>query len=137
MNVLVDSAIWSLVLRRRSAQLNKDQVALRDAFVELVEEGRAKVIGAVRQEVLSGIRTTDSFEKVREYLRHFLDEPVLVEDHEKAAEVSNACMAAGIAASAIDALICAVAIRRGWQVYTTDRDFQRYAKVVPLTLFTS
>jgi len=34
-------------------------------------------------------------------------------------------------------LICAVALRRGWQIFTTDGDFAHYAKVLPIKLFSS
>ena len=35
----------------------------------------------------------------------------------------------------VDFLICAVAHLRNWQVFTTDRDFTRYSKVLPLNLY--
>lgn len=45
-----------------------------------------------------------------------LDEPGIdVADHEEAAHMHNLCRARGIAGSAIDFLICAVA-RREWQI---------------------
>jgi predicted nucleic acid-binding protein len=47
----------------------------------------------------------------------------------------NRCRARGIAGSAIDFLICAVAHRRKWQIFTVDRDFERYAKVLGLRLY--
>ena len=53
-------------------------------------------------------------------------------DYEEAAQLNNQCRARGIAGSAIDLLICAAAIRRNWQVFTTDRDLVRYATVLPL-----
>jgi predicted nucleic acid-binding protein len=34
----------------------------------------------------------------------------------------------------VDFLICAAAHRRDWTILTTDRDFQNYAKVLPLRL---
>ncbi|MGH9549894.1 MAG: PIN domain-containing protein [Terriglobales bacterium] len=48
--------------------------------------------------------------------------------------MSNTCRARGIAGSAIDFLICAVAHLRQWEVFTTDRDFARYSKVLPIRL---
>ncbi len=47
----------------------------------------------------------------------------------------NICRARGIAGSAIDFLICAIAHLRGWEVFTADRDFIRYRKVLPLKLY--
>jgi predicted nucleic acid-binding protein len=41
----------------------------------------------------------------------------------------------GLAGSAIDFLICAVAQRREWHIFTTDCDFERYGRVLGLRLF--
>lgn len=51
-------------------------------------------------------------------------------DPEEAARMSNECRRSGVAGSSIDFLLCAVAKRRGWQLFTTDDDFQRYAHVL-------
>jgi predicted nucleic acid-binding protein len=48
--------------------------------------------------------------------------------------MNNQCRSRGVAGPAIDFLICAVAQRRGWQVLTTDKDFERYGKVLGLQL---
>jgi len=34
----------------------------------------------------------------------------------------------------VDILLCAVAIRREWAIFTTDPDFSNYAKVLPLSI---
>jgi hypothetical protein len=47
----------------------------------------------------------------------------------------NLCRTRGIAGSAVDFLICAAAQRRGWEIFTTDRDFERYARVLGLKLY--
>ena len=135
MMVLVDTPVWSLALRRRPGDLNPREQALTRSLAELIREGRAQIVGAVRQELLSGIREADRFEELREYLRAF-DEPKLdVRDYEEAAQMHNRCRSKGIAGSAIDFLICAVAQRRKWQVLTTDLDFERYGKVLGLELY--
>ena len=135
MMVLVDTSVWSLALRRRQADLSPAEQDLKASLQELVRDGRAQVVGPVRQELLSGIRAEESFRKVRDALRAF-DEPQLrVEDYEEAARINNLCRARGIAGSAIDFLICAIVHLRGWEVFTTDRDFPRYGKVLPLRLY--
>ena len=58
-----------------------------------------------------------------------------VADYEEAARIHNQCRSRGIAGSAIDFLICAAAIRRDWQIFTTDQDFTHYAKACPLQLY--
>jgi predicted nucleic acid-binding protein len=135
MMVLVDTSVWSLALRRRQADLNPEEQALKTALEELVRDGRAQVVGPVRQELLSGIRAAESFRKVRDCLRAF-DEPQLaIQDYEEAARFNNVCRARGIAGSAIDFLICAIAHQRNWEVFTTDRDFIRFSMVLPLKLY--
>jgi predicted nucleic acid-binding protein len=135
MMVLVDTSVWSLALRRKQPDLSPREQDLKTALQELVQDGRARIIGPVRQELLSGIRTEESYRKVRDALRAF-DEPELrIQDYEEAARINNICRARGIAGSAIDFLICAVAHLRNWEVFTTDRDFARYSKVLPLRLY--
>lgn len=135
LKVLVDTSIWSLALRRRAHQLSSDEQRLVDELAEVVREGRATILGAVRQELLTGIRTEPVFERVRERVRNFRDEPLTVEDYEEAARHTNTCLRAGIAGSAVDFLICAAASRRDFDIYTTDPDFERYAKHLPVRLY--
>ena len=135
MIVLVDTPVWSLALRRKPGDLNAREQALTHALSELIREGRAQIMGVVRQELLSGIREAEKFDRLRNYLRAFDDPQMDVRDYEDAARMHNRCRARGIAGSAIDFLICAVAQRRDWQVFTTDTDFERYQKVLPLKLY--
>lgn len=132
MIVLVDTPVWSLAFRRRS--LPAAQELVRDAWAALIREGRARLIGPIRQELLTGIRDEAMFRRVREKLRAF-DEPRLeIQDFEDAAQAGNQLRAKGIAASGVDCLLCAVAIRRDWEVFTLDQDFARYARHLPLRL---
>ena len=135
MTVLVDTPVWSLALRRKRDDLSKREQGLTEALAELVRDGRAQIVGVVRQELLSGIREVERFEKLREYLRAFAEPDLEVRDYEQAAQMHNQCRARGITGSAIDFLICAVAYRRDWQVFTTDGDFERYSKVLPVKLY--
>jgi predicted nucleic acid-binding protein len=135
MLVLVDTPIWSLALRRTSTNLNPHGQRLTTALQELIRDGRAQLVGPVRQELLSGIRQVTSFRKLRDQLRAFDEPRIEVADYEEAAHINNQCRSRGIAGSAIDFLICAAASRRDWQVFTTDHDFTRYASVVPLNLY--
>jgi predicted nucleic acid-binding protein len=87
-----------------------------------------------RRAVLSGIRSSKDFERLRDHLQAFDDEPLVSEDYERAAEWFNACRAKGVQGSNTDFLICAAAQRRGLAILTTDRDFEQFAKVIPLAL---
>ncbi|MGA9965661.1 MAG: PIN domain-containing protein [Terriglobales bacterium] len=135
MLVLVDTPIWSLALRRRDANLSSRELRLTQALRELIQDGRAQLVGPVRQELLSGLREEASFRKLRDQLRAFEQVSLEVADYEEAARLNNLCRARGIAGSAIDFLICAIALRRRWQVFTTDHDFPRYSTVAPLRLY--
>ena len=135
MIVLVDTPVWSLALRRKPRDLSRREQAVTGALAELIREGRAQIIGVIRQELLSGIREAERFEKLRDYLRAFEEPKLEVRDYEEAAVMHNQCRARGVAGSAFDFLICAVAHRRGWQVFSTDRDFERYGRVLPVKLF--
>lgn len=134
MNVLVDTSVWSLALRRRPRQLPPAQMAIQQELARVIDEGRARLAGLVRQELLSGIREKAQFERLRSDLRAFDDVPMMVEDHEEAASACNRCRVHGLAGSAIDFLLCAIAIRRDWELFTTDADFIRYARYLPLRL---
>lgn len=135
MNVLVDTPVWSLALRRKAADLNAREQVLTRALAELIREGRVQMMGAIRQELLSGIREEGRFHKLRNYLRAFEEPGIEVLDYEEAARMHNLCRGRGVAGSAIDFLICAVAQRRDWHIFTTDHDFKRYGQVLRLKLY--
>ena len=137
MNILVDTSVWSLALRRNPRELSATERSLVTELGEVIQDGRARVIGVVRQELLSGIKAQDQFEKLRLTLRAFPDEPIHASDHESAAKACNDCRAKGIAVSSVDILICAVALSRRWSILTTDPDFKTYSKVLPLNLHSS
>jgi predicted nucleic acid-binding protein len=134
-NVLVDTPVWSLALRRRSVDLGPQERLLTRSLYELVREGRVQVLGATRQEILSGIRDESVFRRIRNDLRAFSDVPLEVGDYEEAARMSNQCRGAGVASTSVDMLICAVALHHDWQIFSTDRDFTHYAAVLPIQLF--
>ncbi len=130
MNIIIDTSVWSLALRR---QRTSPRVETRE-LAELVREGRAAMLGPVRQELLSGVRADQQFEMLRDHLRAFPDVPLVAEDYEEAASFFNRCRARGIQGSNTDYLICAAAARRGFGILTTDTDFAHLARVLPIEL---
>jgi predicted nucleic acid-binding protein len=130
MIALVDTSVWSLALRRRRGPSSPEAAEL----AELIREGRAAIIGPVRQELLSGVRGKAQFENLRQHLRAFPDLDLEMEDFELAADFFNRCRARGVQGSNTDFLICAAAARRSQAVFTTDRDFEALAKVIPVQL---
>ena len=129
MKVLIDTSVWSLALRRRAPVH-----AAVDELRRLVVQGRAGIVGPVRQELLSGIRDRAAFERLREHLRAFPDEPITSVDYERAADCLNICRAKGIQGSNTDFLLCAVAERARLPIFTTDDDFLAFSRVLPVRL---
>jgi predicted nucleic acid-binding protein len=134
MNVLIDTSVWSLALRRKNESLSTNERFQVAELSELIREGRARVIGLVRQELLSGIKAREQYEKLRLHLRSFPDEVVDTSDYEEAAKAGNRCRAKGVVVSIVDILLCAVANKRLWTILTTDPDFSNYAKVLSLRI---
>jgi predicted nucleic acid-binding protein len=129
-NVLVDTSVWSLALRR--AKRVKDTAPKE--LAELIREGRVVMVGPVRQELLSGIKVKAQFELLREHLQSFPDLELAAADYEEAAAAFNRCRERGIQGPNTDFLICAAALRRKLSIYTTDGDFKHYARVLKLEL---
>jgi predicted nucleic acid-binding protein len=135
MIVIVDTSIWSLVLRRSSrATLPIDQQKRASILNDLIADARVALLGAIRQEILSGIKDPGQFARLKDYLQAFPDAPLEVTDYECAAGMWNTCRSHGIAGTPTDLLICAAAVQRNWLVYASDRDFTRYAKYLPVQL---
>lgn len=130
MNVLVDTCVWSLALRRRQPPAVPAVLELE----ELIREGRAQILGPLRQEILSGIRQPKQFSKLREKLRAFPDLEMESRDFERAAEIFNHCRSLGIQGSNTDFLLCAVAERLAMPILTTDRDFQVFTAHTRISL---
>lgn len=130
MSVLVDTSVWSLAFRRGGAPTS-DAVAVLKA---LISEGRACMIGAIRQELLSGIREAAQFEKLRDRLRAFPDLDLDASDYERAAELCNACRTRGVEGSPTDFLVCAAAVRHDVAILTSDQDFARFASHLSIVL---
>jgi predicted nucleic acid-binding protein len=133
--VLVDTPIWSLALRRRTVDLSPLDRRLTQGLYELAQQGRVRLMGPVRQEILSGIREEQQFRRIRDYLRDFPDVELDSLDYEEAARISNACRRGGVVGSPVDMIMCSVSLRHHWEIFTTDRDFTHYRRVIPLRLF--
>lgn len=133
MNVVIDTSVWSLAFRRVRGSSQSDAHAVAE-LTELIQEGRALLMGPIRQELLSGIPDAGQFKNLRDRLRAFNDLNIRVPDYERAAEFSNICRHEGVQGSHIDFLICSVAEANGASILTMDKDFKRYAKHIPVTL---
>jgi len=134
MRALVDTSVWSLALRREDPSDRKKNATTVQALSRLIEEAGAFIVGPIRQEILSGISDEKQYEKLRRHLRAFDDLPLTTEIWERAAQFSNRCRRAGVQGSHTDFLLCAAADAYRLPVFTTDKDFQYYAKVLGVSL---
>jgi predicted nucleic acid-binding protein len=130
MKVIVDTSVWSLALRRDKRGSSAPVQELR----RIIHDHRVQMIGPIRQEILSGIRSESQFKKLQKHLESFPDLPILTEDYVAAAKLFNRCRSKGIQGSNIDFLICAVAIRNSFSIYTTDKDFEIFSKHIQIVL---
>ncbi len=133
MRVLVDTCVWTRFLRRGRPADNPVAGEVR----RLVRMDAVEMLGCIRQELLSGVRPQDRFEQLKQYLRFYPNLPLDAQDDETAASYYNLCRDKGIYGTPVDLLICAVAVRHGLSIFTTDHDFEHYARCLPIDLHRS
>lgn len=133
MKIIVDTAIWSLALRRQQPR-NIQHIELLQA---LISDGLVVLPGVIRQEILAGIRHIEQYHRLRTYLRAFPNLNLVMEDYELAAEFFNTCRGKGIQGSNTDFLICAIAARRDYKIFTTDKDFINFGQCIPVELLST
>jgi predicted nucleic acid-binding protein len=129
--IACDTSALSQFLRRSPDAQN--DVALK--VEKLIDSNELALFGIVRQELLSGVKLPAHFERIdlttQALPLFFADD----EDHTTAARFFNTCRAKGIQGSPIDFLICAMAVKRKFRIYTTDPDFELYEPIIPIELY--
>lgn len=131
-NLVVDTSVWSLVLRR--PQVNEEDPHVR-AFRQHLESGDGLfLIGNILQELLDGLPSTKQFDR----LLSLLDPYPLLELERRtyiaAARLRSMCRAKGINAGPIDFLIAAACCQYGFPLLTADKDFMRIARHCDLVI---
>lgn len=130
MKIIIDTCVWSLALRRNEPQENEYVQELK----ELIKEVRAQLIGPVRQELLSGIKSKQQFNLLKDHLRAFEEIKITTVDYELAAEYFNTARKNGIQGSNTDFLICAISKRCEMPILTTDKDFISFKTILPIEI---
>ncbi len=130
MKILVDTSIWSYAFRSKKPKF-KSQV---DTLIELISNNNIVIIGAIKQEILSGYSDMSRFKKLEIKIAAFENTHTLDEDYIQAAKFSNQCRINGIQGSPVDFLICAISYRLKVKIFTTDKDFNLYQKHLPIEL---
>lgn len=129
--MLVDTCIWSHALRAKKTEFE----TLVKQLEALITDQNVVMIGAIRQEVLSGYSDPKKFETLKTKLSYFENTSVLDEDYISAAKFYNECRKNGVQGSHIDLLICAVAVRLDIPIFTSDKDFGFYQQHLPIKLY--
>jgi len=131
LNVLVDTSVWSLALRRDAPPDQPEVHELRRSL----DTGSAYCTGLVLQELLQGFAKPKAHKQI---LSHFSAFPLLIpdrDDHVHAAELRNRCRRNGVQTGTIDALLAQLCIRYELTMLTTDKDFLNIASVVALPIW--
>ena len=129
MKVLADTSVWSLALRR------KEPCDTARELSDLIMSSLVVMIGPVRQELLSGISSEETFLKLKASLEAIDDLAITTRDYVTAAQFYNACRKHGIQGSHTDFLICAAAYHNDLLIFSTDLDFERFAEYLPIRLY--
>jgi len=114
------------MLRRN---LPEDEV-LRKNMRALIDEGKVAIIGPIRQEVLTGIKSEKQFELMQDYLTTFEDATITTEDYELAAKNANKLRSKGISTGNVDVLIVTFCQKHDIEVYSKDKDFDEMRKII-------
>jgi predicted nucleic acid-binding protein len=128
MRVIVDTCVWSQFLRR--GRQRDDPVGVE--LARLIRDDAVQMLGSIRQELLSGVHPAERFQQLKEYLRFFPNLPLDEEDDELAAAYYNQCRSRGVQGTSTDLLLCAASVRRGMSLFTIDKDFDEFAKCLPI-----
>ncbi len=132
--ILLDTSVLSLAFRRLRAGETEPRVAATLRRL-VAEDALMGVPGIVLQELLSGVRTPQEFDRLMGIMEGF---PLVIarrEDHLTAARIANTCARKGMSTSTVDCLIAALAISRQAALLTLDADFAKMAAPIGLTLF--
>jgi hypothetical protein len=130
--IVLDTSVLSLAFRRRSLPGEVSEVRQLRRLVQ--EDAPLVVPGIVTQELLSGVRSDEEFQKLQRHLAGFSVLLAGAQDHVQAARIANACRRKGLVASAVDCLIAALTVSHAASLFTTDADFQQIARCCELQL---
>ncbi len=132
--VIVDTTVWSLLTRRSPSRLNPSEREVVAELSRLLLSGRVLMLGAIRQELLSGLRLPERWNTVVQWIDDLVHALATRVDHDHAARYHNRCAEHGVAATNYDMLICAMADRLKLPIFTMDADFVCYARCLNIAL---
>jgi len=120
-NLVVDTSVWSLVLRRPHVEATHPFV---QAFrFHINQENGIFLIGNILQELLDGVKNQRTFDNLVKILQPFPLLAVTRDTHISASLLRNTCRSKGIQSGPVDCLIAAACLEHGFPLLTTDCDF--------------
>jgi predicted nucleic acid-binding protein len=131
-NLVVDTSVWSLLLRRERHDENNAYLARLRQYLRSADT--IHLIGPIMQELLDGIKNANHFDLLIDYFEPFPLIELTRNDFIQAARLKNLCRSRGVQAGPIDFLIAAVCERRNYPLLTTDKDFDHISKYSSLLL---
>lgn len=126
MNLVVDTSVWSLVLRRPRVDESHSLVRAFRAHVE-ASDGLF-LIGNILQELLDGLGNKKDFDRLKSLLEPFPLLPLERKTYVAAAKLRQHCRSKGIQVGPIDCSIAVACIEHSFPLLTGDRDFLHIAK---------
>lgn len=126
MNLVVDTSVWSLVLRR--PRVEESHPLVREFRAHIEAGDGLFLIGNILQELLDGLRSKKDFDRLNGLMKPF---PLLLLERDtyvSAAKLRQRCRSKGIQIGPIDSLIATACIEHGFPLLTADRDFRHIAK---------
>lgn len=132
MNLVVDTSVWSLLLKREKYDPENDY--LKQLKVHLQREDCIFMIGIILQELLDGIKNDKYFDLTAQYLEPFQMIELCRKDYIDASRLRNHCRSRGIQAGSVDFLIASACINNNCPLLTADKDFENIARHSKLML---
>ena len=131
MNILVDTSVWSLALRRDSTP---DCQAVSRLEAALNDGENVFTTGLILQELLQGFKGPKAQRRIIEDFSYL---PLIIpekRDHIDAADLKVKLRQKGLQVGTIDVLLAQLCLRYRLSLLSTDKDFLHIAKHAPLVL---
>ena len=132
--IVVDTSVLSHVYRRLRL-VGPEKPEVRELRRLLIMDVPFFVPGAAYQQLLSGVREREHFERLLALTTHLPVRLATLDDHVLAASISNLCRKNGIATDPVDCVIAAQALSTDAELLTLDEDFERMAPLCELRLW--
>jgi predicted nucleic acid-binding protein len=125
--ILVDSSVWIDFFSSSPSRAG-------DELRRMISDAEPFALtGVVITEILQGL--TRDANRIERYLAQWeMLEPSGFATYREAASISRLARAKGVSLTTIDALIAAIALEHGAEVFTLDKDFSHIARITGLAL---